>query len=71
MTYKCKKALNNVQFTDYVLCGDECCDLPVDSFYDFELDEEYEFEDNACDAGRCGKVYLSNEELVEYFEKIK
>lgn len=66
--YICVKPLRNVFFINYELCGDGCCDLPVDDWFDFEVGEEYDFEDGAgYSTGRSGRVLVSDEELSEHF----
>ncbi len=67
--YRCIKPLLNVRYTDYRLCGEGCCDWAVDETFDFEVGEEYDFEDgDGYQTGRCGRVFVSNDELAEYFE---
>lgn len=70
-SYLCVKPLLNVRYTDYKLCGDGCCDWPSDETFDFDAGEEYDFEDgDGYRAGRCGRVFVSDDELAEYFKAI-
>lgn len=69
--YKCIKDLSSVFYIRYDLCGDGCCDVPVDDWFDFESGEEYDFDEwdeIAHPTGRCSRVYVSRENLAEYFE---
>lgn len=67
--YKCTKTLRNVRYTDYVLCSDDCCDWPSDELFDFDAGEEYDFDDElGYRTGRCARVFVSDDELAEYFE---
>ncbi len=66
--YLCVKALRDVRYTDYQLCGDGCCDVPTDESYDFTEGDEYEFDDDlAYRTGRCGRVFVEEGELKEHF----
>ena len=74
--YKCVKDLSNVFYTRYDLCGDGCCDVPVDDTFDFDAGEEYEFDENGRDGmaysvGRCSQVYVNRENFAEHFEPVR
>ena len=72
--YKCVKDLRNVSYIRYDTCGDGCCDVPVDDWFDFNVGEEYDLDDwdgmIYYSTGRCSHVYVSDDELVEHFQSL-